>query len=71
MFATILKAIALVTGAVIVFVIFAAVWVYALVAIVAMATLVLVMWLSNARFNVTQNGVKVGTYTRKGGFRKI
>ena len=71
MFATILKAIALVTGAVIVFVIFAAVWVYALVAIVAMATLVLVMWLLNARFNVTQNGVKVGTYTRKGGFRKI
>jgi hypothetical protein len=71
MFATILKAIALVTGAVIVFVIFAAVWVYALVAILVMAALFGAMWLLNARFNVTQNGVKVGTYTRKGGFRRI
>lgn len=71
MFATILKAVGLIIGTVIVFVIFAAVWVYALVAILAMAALFGVMWLLNARFIVTQNGVKVGTYTRKGGFRRI
>jgi hypothetical protein len=71
MFATILKAIALVAFAVVAVIMFAAVWVYILVAILCMPALVFVMWLLNSRFSVTQKGVKVGTYTRKGGFRKI
>lgn len=71
MLATILKVIALVAFAVIAVAMFAAVWVYILVAILCLPALVFVMWLFNSRFSVTKNGVKVGTYTRKGGFRRI
>ena len=52
-------------------VIFTAVWMYIIVAMLGVAALLGVMWLANARFVIKQNGVKVGTYTRKGGFRSL
>jgi hypothetical protein len=71
MLITIAKALGLLLFAIVAFVVFTAVWVYVIVAMLGVCALFVVMWLCNARFNVTHKGVKIGTYTRKGGFRKI
>jgi Na+/pantothenate symporter len=71
MLSTIAKALGLLLFAIVVFVIFVAVWVYVIAAMIGVSSLLGLMWLLNSRFSVTQKGVKVGTYTRKGGFRKI
>lgn len=71
MLATILKVGARVAFAVIAFIVFAAVWLYIATALFGAIVLVGLMWLFNARFSVTQNGTKIGTYTRKRGVRRI
>jgi hypothetical protein len=71
MLSTIAKALGLLLFAIVAFVIFAAVWAYVIAAMIGITSLLWLMWLLNARFNVKQDGVKVGTYTRKGGFHKL
>jgi hypothetical protein len=63
--------VALTAVAAIAFVAFATVWLYSIFALFGVVALLGLIWLGNARFSVTHNGVKVGTYTRKGGFREL
>ncbi len=39
--------------------------------IVFMVVIFGIAWLCNVPFTVKQNDVKIGTYTRKGGFKRI
>ena len=71
MLSTIAKAIGLLIAAVVIFIAFIAVWVYVLIAMVGVFGLFALLWIFDAPFTVKQDGVKVGTYTRKGGFRKL
>lgn len=60
----------LVCGAVAIFMFLSVIW---LLAIPILMIFVAVLWLafrSNVRFTVTQDGKRIGTYTRKGGFKR-
>lgn len=60
----------LVCGAVAIFMFLSVIWLLAIPILLFVIFVVWVSFKSNVRFTVTQDGKRIGTYTRKGGFKR-